>query len=87
MNQFDSTNCPGDPPGRDGPARNSNGTEVGRRACFLDKSTDPPSPAVIVTHENTLVAAIYTWNGPGGADGLNAWFGHAPDPTDGVAHR
>jgi hypothetical protein len=83
MNQFESTNCPGDPPGRDGPARNRAGTEVGRRACYLDKSTNPPSPAVIVTHEKTLVAAIYTWSGPGGADGLNAWFGHAPDPTDG----
>ena len=83
MNQFESTNCPGDPPGRDGPARNSNGTEVGRRACYLDKSTDPPSPVVLVTHEKTLVAAIYTWNGPGGAEGLNAWFGHAPDATDG----
>jgi hypothetical protein len=83
MRQFDSTNCPADPPGRDGPARNSNGTEVGRRACFLDKSTNPASPAVLVTHEKTLVAAIYTWNGPGGVDGLNAWFGHVPDPTDG----
>ncbi|WP_375373743.1 Hsp70 family protein [Mycobacterium sp. AZCC_0083] len=81
--QFDSTNCPGDPPGQDGPARNRTGTEVGRRACYLDKSTDPPTPVTIVTHEKTLVAAIYTWNGPGGAAGLNAWFGHAPDPTSG----
>ena len=30
-----------------------------------------------------LVAAIYSWNRPGGADGLNARFGHAPDATDG----
>ena len=85
-----TTNCPGDPPGADGPAKNSDGTQVGRRACYINKVGGDPTPTTIVTHDSTLVMGQFSWDGPGGAEGLNNWAygsgstdGGLPDkPTD-----
>ncbi|MEU1996877.1 serine/threonine-protein kinase [Nocardia gamkensis] len=55
-------NCPGDPPGTDGPMLRD-GAEVGRKSCFLSKVDDPtaPRPALLVTDERALAAAVYIW--------------------------
>jgi serine/threonine-protein kinase len=86
----DTTSCPGDPPGPNGPAKNGDGKEVGRRACYLNKLGREPVPTTIVSHESTLVIGEFKWNGPDGAEGLNNWVygtgstdGGLPDkPTD-----
>ncbi|MEU2039968.1 serine/threonine-protein kinase [Nocardia niwae] len=56
-------NCPGDPPGQDGPMLRD-GAEVGRKSCFLSKVDDPaaPRPALLVTDEQALAAAVYLWD-------------------------
>ncbi|MBF6468633.1 protein kinase [Nocardia beijingensis] len=56
-------NCPGDPPGQDGPMLRD-GAEVGRKSCFLSKADDPaaPRPALLVTDEQALAAAVYLWD-------------------------
>jgi serine/threonine-protein kinase len=77
-----TTSCPGDPPGLDGPAKNSEGTEVGRRACYVNKMGTSPTPTTIVTHDSTLVMAEFKWDGPGGAEGLNSWV-YGSGSTDG----
>ncbi|UAK31828.1 serine/threonine protein kinase [Nocardia asteroides] len=55
-------NCPGDPPGQDGPMLRD-GAEVGRKSCFLSKVDDPaaPRPALLITDEQALAAALYLW--------------------------
>jgi len=75
-----ATNCPGDPPGLDGPAKQPGGKVVGRRACYPGVGRDP-LPSTTVTHEPTLVMADFHWSSLGGADGLYQ-FVYA-DATDG----
>jgi serine/threonine protein kinase len=74
-----ATNCPGDPPGLDGPAKQPGGKVVGRRACYPGVGRDP-LPSTTVTHEPTPVMADFHWSGQGG-DGLYQ-FVYA-DATDG----
>ncbi|MFI9635999.1 serine/threonine-protein kinase [Nocardia sp. NPDC051929] len=56
-------NCPGDPPGPDGPMLRD-GVEVGRKSCFESKMDDPaaPRPALLLTDERASAAAVYIWN-------------------------
>lgn len=63
---FRSTNCPGDPPGPDGPSV-VDGKEVGRKACFTSLVDDPavPKPGLVLTNEAALALAVYIWAGPG----------------------
>ncbi|AFU01270.1 serine/threonine-protein kinase [Nocardia brasiliensis] len=63
---FHSTNCPGDPPGPDGPSV-VDGKEVGRKACFTSLVDDPavPKPGLVLTNEAALALAVYIWTGPG----------------------
>jgi hypothetical protein len=85
-----ATSCPGDPPGPDGPAKDLDGKEVGRRACYLNKLANrrDPVPSTTVTHESTPVMADFQWigsdgaEGPGGADGLDS-FVYGLGGTDG----
>jgi serine/threonine-protein kinase len=81
-NLVTTTSCPGDPPGLDGPAKNSEGTEVGRRACYVNKMGTSPTPTTIVTHDATLVMGEFKWDGPNGAEGLNNWV-YGVGSTDG----
>ncbi|WP_338757790.1 serine/threonine-protein kinase [Nocardia vulneris] len=62
---FHSTNCPGDPPGPDGPSM-VDGKEVGRKACFTSLVDDPtvPKPGLVLTDEAALALAVYLWAGP-----------------------
>ncbi|ASF08101.1 hypothetical protein NBRGN_088_00150 [Nocardia brasiliensis NBRC 14402] len=62
---FHSTNCPGDPPGPDGPSV-VDGKEVGRKACFTSLVDDPavPKPGLVLTNEAALALAVYIWAEP-----------------------
>ncbi|MFI6218131.1 protein kinase [Nocardia brasiliensis] len=62
---FHSANCPGDPPGPDGPSV-VDGKEVGRKACFTSLVDDPavPKPGLVLTNEAALALAVYIWAGP-----------------------
>ena len=70
---FGGTNCPGDPAGEDGPWK-VDGKEVGRQACYLDKSADPPAPSTVIMHADHGVIEVLNWTGPGGFEALsNVW--------------
>ncbi|WP_069164084.1 serine/threonine-protein kinase [Nocardia altamirensis] len=62
---FRSTNCPGDPPGQDGPSV-VDGKEVGRKACFASRADDPavPKPGLVLTNESALAVGIFLWATP-----------------------
>ncbi|MGW2661208.1 protein kinase domain-containing protein [Nocardia tengchongensis] len=59
-----AANCPFDPAGKDGPLLDG-GKEIGRRACYLDRSTGTSGlPAVVLTDEAELAMATYIWDRP-----------------------
>ncbi|MFX0578687.1 serine/threonine-protein kinase [Nocardia nepalensis] len=84
-----TSNCPADPPGIDG-SLTTEGKEVGRRACYADKSVTPPAPSTIITNNNPAVMEFFNWTDPGGQDALDSFVhdgnaavqsepGHDPD--------
>ncbi|QIS03482.1 protein kinase [Nocardia brasiliensis] len=66
LDVFHATNCPGDPPGVDGPSV-IDGKEVGRKACFVSLVDDPavPKPGLVLTNEAAVALAVYIWAAPG----------------------
>ncbi|GAB0106588.1 hypothetical protein JMUB6875_55740 [Nocardia sp. JMUB6875] len=58
---FGATSCPSDPAGKDG-ALLDQGKEVGRKACFLDRSRGTPAPGLVLTDETQLVISAYIWD-------------------------
>ncbi|MEV0339575.1 protein kinase [Nocardia sp. NPDC050713] len=62
---YDATNCPGDPPGVDGPLV-VDGKPAGRDACLTSRVEDPatPKPVLAVADEDQLALGIYVWDGP-----------------------
>lgn len=62
---FRPANCPGDPPGADGPST-KDGKTVGRKGCFDNRMEDPaqPRPALVLTNEPELAVAVYLWANP-----------------------
>jgi serine/threonine kinase PknH len=78
-----TTNCPGDPAGTDG-AWSVNGKEIGRQACYEDKTVTPPAPSTIITNYNPPVMEIINWTDPSGMDGLQYWWRHGGPSVQGL---
>ncbi|MFE3958039.1 hypothetical protein ACFXPS_28165 [Nocardia sp. NPDC059091] len=58
-----ATSCPSDPPGKDG-ASMDDGKEIGRKACYTDRTTSAAgNPALVITDESDLAMAAYIWDG------------------------
>lgn len=70
---FAATNCPGDPAGPDGPW-SVNHQEIGRQACYLDKTLVPLAPSTIIATHSPAVMEILNWTDPGGLDALAYWW-------------
>jgi serine/threonine kinase PknH len=70
---FHATNCPGDPPGPDGPW-SVNHAEIGRQACYPDVTQQPPVQSTIIANYNPAVMEIFNWTDPGGLDALAYWW-------------
>jgi serine/threonine kinase PknH len=68
-----TTNCPGDPPGTDGPW-STNGKEIGRQACYMDNTVTPAAASTLVATNNPAVLEIFNWTDPGGMDALRNWW-------------
>jgi len=83
---FHATNCPGDPPGPDGPW-SVNHKEIGRQACYSDTTVQPPAPSTIIANYNPPVLQVFNWTDPGGLAALAYWWrqgGATVQPTPGV---
>ncbi|WP_431950566.1 protein kinase domain-containing protein [Nocardia lijiangensis] len=65
VDAYDSTNCPNDPPGADGPLV-VDGEPAGRDACLTSRLDDPatPKPVLAVSDEDQLALGIYIWADP-----------------------
>ena len=72
---FHATNCPGDPPGPDGPW-SINHKEIGRQACYADNTLQAAAPSTIIANYNPAVMEIFNWTDPGGLDALAYWWRH-----------
>ncbi|HZQ33233.1 MAG TPA: serine/threonine-protein kinase [Mycobacterium sp.] len=70
---FHATNCPGDPPGPDGPW-SVNHKELGRQACYADNSLTPAAPSTIIANRDPAVMEIFNWTDSGGLDALAYWW-------------
>ncbi|MEV6138971.1 serine/threonine-protein kinase [Nocardia sp. NPDC051990] len=76
-----TSNCPGYPPGPDGPATRA-GRQVGRMACFTNTTTTPPTSGVIQTDDAAMSMAVFSFTeSVGGSAGLSYWTLH--DTGDG----
>ncbi|AYF77428.1 serine/threonine protein kinase [Nocardia yunnanensis] len=60
---FGATSCPSDPAGKDGPLM-AKGKEVGRKACYADRSLGKPAPGLVVTDEAEMVLSVYIFDNP-----------------------
>ncbi|GAB4583950.1 serine/threonine-protein kinase [Nocardia sp. IFM 10818] len=60
-----SASCPGDPAGLDAPSL-VDGTEVGRKTCFANKTETPdaPKPSLLLTNDAAMALALYIWADP-----------------------
>lgn len=57
-----TTNCAGDPVGRDGPSM-LNGEEIGRKTCWTSLVPGPsPMPVLLMTNEKELATVMYRWD-------------------------
>ncbi|WP_433601818.1 serine/threonine-protein kinase [Nocardia sp. CA-135953] len=70
-----TSNCPDDPPGRDGPATRD-GRQVGRTACFTDPTTTPPTSGVIQTDDAALSMAVFSFPESVGGSAQLYWALH-----------
>jgi predicted Ser/Thr protein kinase len=83
---FHATNCPGDPPGPDGPW-SVNHKEIGRQACYSDNTVQPAAPSTVITNYNPPVMQVFNWTDPGGPAALAYWWrqgGAMVQPKPGV---
>jgi serine/threonine kinase PknH len=70
---FGATNCPDDPPGPDGPW-SVNHKEIGRQACYSDKTVQPAAPSTIIANYDPTVLQVFNWTDPGGLAALAYWW-------------
>uniref|UniRef100_UPI000A644B12 hypothetical protein n=1 Tax=Nocardia pseudovaccinii TaxID=189540 RepID=UPI000A644B12 len=70
-----TSNCPDDPPGRDGPAMRD-GRQVGRTVCFTDPTTTPPTSGVIQTDDASLSMAVLSFPESVGGSAQLYWALH-----------
>ncbi|MFJ9370281.1 serine/threonine-protein kinase [Nocardia sp. NPDC101769] len=70
-----TSNCPDDPPGRDGPATRD-GRQVGRTACFTNATTTPPTAGVIQTDDAAMSMAVFSFPESVGGSSAMYWTVH-----------
>ncbi|WP_433677868.1 serine/threonine-protein kinase [Nocardia sp. CA-119907] len=70
-----TSNCPGYPPGPDGPATRG-GREVGRMACFTNTTTTPPTSGVIQTDDAAMSMAVFSFTESVGGSASLYWTVH-----------
>ncbi|MEC3957088.1 serine/threonine-protein kinase [Nocardia sp. CDC153] len=62
MGIFGATACSSDPAGKDGPSL-KDGKEIGRKACYVDRSNGDANPGLVMTDETELALVSYIWSG------------------------
>ncbi|MGY4098008.1 serine/threonine-protein kinase [Nocardia sp. R16R-3T] len=80
---LETSNCPGYPPGPDGPATRA-GRQVGRMACFTNTTTTPPTAGVIQTDDAAMSMAVFSFTESVG--GSAASYSTVHDTGEGNSH-